>query len=743
MFHNLSLHTQDLIIEANIEKMDLNMSTRDPKAGTQKEKLLDEFSIPSLEEWREAVDRLLKGAPYDKIMLTPTHEGLTLQPMYSGKDTEDLPNLENLPGEAPYLRSTKASGYRSNGWFIAQEMPYPTQDEFNRAIRHDLMRGQNAINLLLDEATQLGLDPDFAEKGQVGKGGTSISSISGLSRALEGIDLTAVPIFVQAGVSSLPFAALLIAWMRKNNQDVKKLRGTIGMDPVAGLAILGTLPIKLNRALDEIALLTKWSIDNAPEVKTIEVYGHPYHNAGASSVQEVAIAIATGVFYLREMTERGISVDDAAQRIYFAFSTGSKFFMEIAKFRAARLLWARVVEAAGGNADSQKMFIHARTSEFNKTVFDPHVNLLRSTTEAFSAVIGGVDSLHVAPFDEPLGLPNDLSRRIARNTHIILSEESHFDSVIDPAGGSWYIEKLTNEFAETTWKLFQDIEGKGGVFEALKKDDLHNMIKWTRAGREKSMRTRKDIFVGTNQYPNSTEILLDENLPDYEKLHAERSAQLKALRTSSEHEEEIKVLKSLQAIIDSDFDSVFEEMINAALRGATLGEFTRTMRFAEAESVTVDPLPTDRAAKLFEDLRIAVEKWRIYKGDAPQIFLANIGHMGRYMPRVDFTKSFFQVGGFTVEGDKSFETAEAAIEAANESGANVIVVVSTDDKYPESVPAIAEAFKKIKTSCVYVAGYPKEHIDAFTEAGVDQFINVKSDVYSVLNDLAESLEVFK
>jgi len=703
-----------------------------------REKLFPEFSEPTWEEWRQAVDRLLKGAPYEKIMLTDTYEGITLEPMYRQEDLEKVQHKNELPGSGSYVRGTHPLGYKGDGWFIAQEIPYPGHEEFNKALRHDLMRGQNAVNLILDQASQMGLDPDQAKPGQVGKAGTSIASLKGLSSALDGVDLTAIPIYAQAGVASIPFAGLLVSWMKKQDFDLKTLRGSIGMDPIAGLSIYGSLPISLSRAMDELAILTKWATVNAPEVKTVEIYGHSYHNAGASSVQELAISLATSVYYLRELTDRGIDISDAARRFYFAFSVGSNFFMEVAKLRAARMLWSRIVEASGGDSEAQKMTLHARTSSANKSTLDAHVNLLRGTTEAFSAVIGGADSLHVTPFDEPLGLPNEFSRRIARNTQIMLSEESHFDFVADPSGGSWYVESLTQQVAEEAWTLFQEIEGDGGIVESMKSGKIQTMCRETEAKREKNLKTRKDVRVGINQYPNPTEKPLEERLPDYQQLYEQRSEVLQTLRTSSEHEAEVKVLQSMQAICDSNDENVFEEIINAASNGATLGELTNSLRHAEEKSTEVEPLNIHRQTEFFEKLRNAVDEW---KNDGPQVFLANVGPIGKYMPRVDFTRSFFQVAGFNVAGDEWFKDVDEAISAAKESGANVVTIVGLDSVYPDSVPAIANAFTDSKVD-VIVAGYPKDHIEAFKEAGVKEFIHVKSDCYAILKKLAESMGVF-
>ena len=699
-------------------------------------RLLDEFDAPSLEQWHEEVVRLLKGAPFDKKMLTPTYEGITLKPIYTLEDMESLKHISSLPGDPPFVRGIDPIASRTHGWEIAQELPYPTYEEFNNALRHDMKRGQTAVNLLLDEATQAGLDPDYAQSGQVGKGGTSISSVIGLSRALDGIDLSKTPIYVQAGSAALPVAALIVALMRRNSQDVNELRGSIGFDPLAGLAIHGTLPISLERAFHELALLTRWARANAPKVKTISVWTHAWHEAGASAVQELAIALATGVQYLREMEQRGLSVEETAAQMQFGFSIGGQFFMEVAKLRAARLLWAKMVQESGGSPDAGRMTIHGRTSRRQQTTFDPYVNILRSTTQAFSAVVGGVESMHVAPFDEALGLSAEFGRRIARNTHIILRDESHLNNVLDPAGGSWYVESLTDQVAHEAWNLFQQIETEGGMEKALAKGLPQEWVAQTARERVDNIAKRKDVMVGLNMYPNLTERPVEAVIPDLEKVYQDRAKRLQNLRTSSEHGKEVQVLFKLGAIMEADPEDVFEAVIDAASHGATIGEFTKTLRHGDGDKPTCRPIVIRRVAEEFEGLRRRVTNAQDER--RPSIFLANIGPVAGYMPRVDFTRSFFQVGGFRVAGDEWFNDAAEAIKAAEASRAPVVVIVSTDDRYEEAVPQIAGALKgKVR---IILAGYPKEQIESFKAAGVDDFIHMRSNVYAVLSELAANLE---
>lgn len=698
--------------------------------------LREDFPVPTLDQWHEECVRLLKGIPFEKKMLTPTYEGITLQPMYTRANLEGLAHLGSQPGEAPYVRGNHPLGYRQQPWQVAQELPYPTYDEFNEALRHDLKRGQNAAVLVIDRAGQAGLDPDQAPAGDVGRDGTSLASLQGMRKALAGVDLASTPVHIESGSAALTYAALLVTLAREQGVDTSKLQGSVGLDPVAGLAEHGQLPLALAKAYYELAILTGWAADNAPGLHTVSAAGHLYHDGGASAVQELAITLAAAVNHLRELEGRGLDVATVAPRIRFGFSVGTHFFMEIARLRAARLLWSRIVEAAGGDAEAQKMTIHVRTSRFTKTVLDPHVNLLRTTTEGMSAVMGQVDSLHVAPFDEPLGLPDSFSRRIARNTHTMLREESHLDLVADPAGGSWFVETLTQQVAEEAWSVFQDIEAAGGVVEALKNGMIQEAVASTAADRRKDLSRRKDVQVGTNQYANPTETPCEGRLVDHAALQAERAEAMAELRAGNNQATDLEVMNKLQSMIDTEGRAAFEAIVEAAAAGASVGELSRTFRHDADPQLSVQPIESWRAGELFEALRGAIK----VHGDAKAttVFCANLGNVARYMPRLDFTRGFFQTGGFTVEADRFFGSADEAAEAARLSGAHTAVLVGLDGTYGEQALDTVKALKAAGVATVLLAGAPGDDADALKEAGLAGFINMRSDAHAELSKLAES-----
>ncbi|MDQ8194099.1 methylmalonyl-CoA mutase family protein [Coraliomargarita sp. SDUM461004] len=694
--------------------------------------LLTEFPATSAEEWRDAAEKLLKGKPFDKVMTRQTPEGIRLEPIFRKEVLDGLSAAETFPGFDGYLRGTSATGYQKEPWEIAQELPYGTPIEFNTAARADLMRGQNALNVLLDIATLKGLDPDSAQSGEVGACGLSLACLKDIEVAFDEIMPEAVSFHFRTGCSGLSVGSLFFAWLKQQAVDLKKVKGSLGMDPIAVKAAAGQVPAKMSELLSEQAIMANYCAQEAPGIRAVGVSSLPYHQAGASAVEELGICLATGVTYLNEMIERGLSVDTAAQQIRFSFCIGPNFFMEIAKLRAARVLWAQIVKAFGGNAESQKIVMHARTGLYNKTQKDPYVNMLRTTTEALSGAIGGVDSMCVGNFDEVSRLPDAFSRRISRNTQIILQEECELTSVVDPAGGSWAVEWLTNEVSEKSWELFKAIEAEGGMTEALKNGYIHKTINATAKQNEALLGARRTSLVGTNVYPNLEEKELETRIPDYVVVRDQRAREIAAARMELDEAADATVMEALGKIVDSSGEDLLPILIQAVEAGATIGEISKTIRATVHPDDAITPLPTTRLASKYEALRAASARFAEKTGRAPAIFLTNLGPLRRHKARADFTKGFFQSGGFEVMSPTGFESPQDAVAALAESKAGITVVCGTDDDYAEKFADYAQAIKAaLPEMQVILAGYPGEKEAAYKEAGMDDYIFIKSDNYEL------------
>ena len=689
---------------------------------------LDEFTPPTDEEWKAACEALLKGAPFEKKMFTKTYEGITFDPMYTRKHTEDILPKGVMPGMGDYLRGVDAAGYIGKPWGIAQACDETLPAENNELLRHEHDKGATIYHIVLDTASRTGVDARQAET--VGDTGTSVTTVEDMHVLLTGLDLAKFPLYVYAGANAVPLLALVAAARRASGEDMAEVRGIVGADPIGALAADGKLPASLDAHYDSLAAAARWATVNAPHLRTVFVRSDVYSNGGANDVQEVASVLATATAYLRALCERGLTIDEAASQIAFAFSMGANFFLQIAKLRAVRPLWAQIVGAFGGSAEAQKMRIHARPALFFKTIYDPYVNMLRNTTEIFSGVVGGIDSFESAPFDEPIRKGDEFSRRIARNVQIMLQEEFGLLQPIDPAGGSWAVETLTRQMKEKIWAEFQRIEKEGGIIAALRAGSLQESVAAVLAARFKNADLRRDRIVGNNMYPNMTETLLETRAEDTAALKAQRTADIDAYLSDIDVKHRDEALASLRQAHSVD------NAVEAALAGATIAELmTAVTEGNGAETVTA--IAPHRWSERFEALRQRTEEYKAENNDNVKIFLANMGPIPQHKARADFTTGFLQVGAFEVLGNDGFKTVEEAADAARASGADAVVICSTDATYPEIVPALAPKLHEVLPKArVFLAGAaPKDLLETYKEAGIDEYISVRANCYEILESL--------
>ncbi len=692
--------------------------------------LLSDFEKPSYEEWREAATAALKGAPFEKKLLTDTPEGITLQPIFNKSDLEGIAHMGSVPGAAPFVRGSRAQSGPREPWEVCQSVSRATPKEVNDMLAREIERGCTGVNLVLDTAARRGVDPDEADEGEVGKDGVSMATAADLDECFKGIDVAGLPLTVNCGDAVLPFIALLGAHLKKAGKNPADLSGTVGSDPLGVLAQRGSLCAPVEHSFTEMSTLAKWAVDNAPGLRTVVVRTHPYHDAGASVVDELGFAIATGAQYMRVLVESGIPVNDAARQMCMEFSVDSRFFISIAKLRAARLLWSRVVEAFGGDEEHGRTHIHVRTSSRNQTKYDPWVNMLRTTTETFCAAVAGAESIDASPFDEAVREADEFSARIARNTQVILREEANLGKVVDPAGGSWYVEWLTDQLAHKSWDMFREIEKKGGMSAALSEGFPQSICETGAKERFGKLAVRSEVLVGTNMHPNLGEQKLDPRGPDHSALHASRSAQVAAARTG------------VSVALKAGSEQVVDAAITAAKDGATLGEIAHAWRSGAGEGAVVKPLQMFRSAQMFETLRERSENHESETGARPKVFLANMGPIPQHKPRADFTRGFFEVAGFDVVGNDGFDDPGAAADATVDSEAPIAVICSTDPTYPELVPPFVRRLKeKAPGVIVVLAGYPKKQIDSHKETGVDEFIHLRADNHGMLSAFLDKIGV--
>ncbi|ROT10867.1 methylmalonyl-CoA mutase small subunit [Muribaculaceae bacterium Isolate-104 (HZI)] len=559
-----------------------------------KEKLFDQFPPVSTAEWKAKVEADLKGAPFDKKLVWRTNEGFDLQPMYRAEDIEGFNTTDSLPGEYPYIRGTR----NDNDWLTRQEIDASDVKAANAKALDILTKGVNSLGFK-------GVSPDY----------------DAVAALLEGIDITAVEInFHGCPRSAEPLAQALVKYIKEKGAE-NTFRGSIGFNPLKK-ALKHGKPFPGNIA-DMAKNLVSATAD-IPGLKVLAVDSVMLSDAGAYIFQELGYALAWGAEWMTILTDAGVDANLAASKIKFNMGISSNYFMELAKFRAARMLWAQIACKYGVSEAAAKMAVHASTSRFNQTIYDAHVNLLRSQTECMSAALAGVDSITVTPFDAPYQTPDDFSERIARNQQFLLKEESHLDKVVDPAGGSYYVETLTVSIANEAWKLFLATEEKGGFVACVNNGTVQAVVRETSEKRHTDVARRKEILLGTNQYPNINET-------------AAAKIKTTGCHCSCSHED--------------------EDSANA--------------------------LPATRAASDFEALRLATEA----ASNRPKVFMLTIGNLAMRLARAQFSTNFFGCAGYEIIDNLGFDTVEQGVDAALAKGADVVVLCSSDDEYAELAPA--------------------------------------------------------
>lgn len=559
-----------------------------------KEKLFDQFPETSYAEWRAKVETDLKGADFDKKLVWRTNEGFNVQPVYRAEDIAGLKTTDSLPGQYPYVRGTRCD----NDWLTRQDIVADTPEEANAIALDVLNKGVNSLGFKVAEAADVAV-------------------------VLKGITLSAVEVNISCCPrKAVEVAEALVAAVKAEGCEAT-FKGSVNYDPLRRNFRHGV------EGVDEAAVVADAcklldAVATVPGIRCIAVDSMMLANGGAFIYQELGYALAWGTAWLTALTNAGRSIDEVASRVKFNMCVSSNFFMEIAKFRAARMLWAQIVKQyEPASEDSAKMMVCATTSRFNQTIYDAYVNLLRSQTETFSACVAGVDSIVVTPFDTPYKKPDAFSERIARNQQFLLKEESHMDKVVDPAGGSYYVEELTVAIAGEAWKLFLETEDKGGFFKTVGDGDVQRAVNASCEKRHTDVARRKEVLLGTNQYPNVTEKAADK---------IENGGCCCKCGCSTEKGPNALLMK--------------------------------------------------RAATDFEELRLATEA----APRRPKVFMLTIGNLAMRLARAQFSTNFFGCAGYEIIDNLGFNTVEEGVDAALAKEADVVVLCSSDDEYATLAP---------------------------------------------------------
>ena len=611
----------------------------------QNERLFTGFPLTSVVDWEARIKEDLKGADYEKKLIWKTLENLRIKPYYTAEDLIDLPYADELPGVFPYVRGSKTL---SNDWEIRQDFRIFNPDTAVQKAKQAVEQGITAVGYDLTARGDLYFH-DFRKliKGFTGEK-TSLNFISG----------GAAPDIMDH----------LLKALDESGEQTSHVHGSLGYDPLGHLTATGCFYKTAEEDFKEADSLLLSAENELPRFRVLSVNSHLFSDSGASIVQELAFGLAMVAEYLNKMTESGHSVPEISRHFQWNLGTGSNYFMEIAKVRAARLLYAALVSAYDSDhSNHSPVFIHCITTGWNKTLYDPNVNMLRLTTEAMAAVLGGCNSLLVKPYDSWYREPGDFSERIARNIQIILKEESYFDKVVDPGAGSYYIESLTQSLVDNAWQLFLRIDESGGYTRTFVGGFIQEEVRKAVARRTEMVSSRKEVLVGTNQYPSFQEMVLEQVNPEI----------------------------------------AFQKM-------------------TEDRDRVAEPLVPARAGEGFEKLRLAVEK---RPEGRPKVFMLTYGNLNLRLARSQFSCNFFACAGYEVMDNLGFPSAKEGVEAALQANADIIVVCSSDDEYPQIAPEVFDLTGH--RAIVVVAGAPA-CMEELKKKGITEFIHMRSNVLETL-----------
>jgi methylmalonyl-CoA mutase len=616
--------------------------------------LFADFPPVTRSEWEAKIKEDLKGSDYERKLVSKPVENFKIQPYYRADDLTGLKYLDQLPGNFPFVRGSKTG---SNSWEIRQDFMADHIDTTVLKAKMAIERGVTAIGFDLTTKDDL--------------------TYHDIKKLISGIDFKEVSLNFIVKDNGSEIINFLQKALREAGISSDSVKGSLGFDPLGHITSQGIFYRSETEDFTIAGNLLSEVCRNLPGFRVISVNSNILSNAGATAVQELGFGLSMIAGYLTILTDHGYSAGDIAKHLQWNMGVGSDYFMEIAKIRAARLLFSGLLSAYDpAQAETAPVYIHSITTDWNKTLYDANVNMLRLTTEAMAATLGGCDSLFVKPYDSCYRKPGELAERIARNIQIILREEVYFDKVIDPAAGSYYIETLTDALVEHAWKLFLQVDGQGGYLEALRTGFVSADINATTSKRLDLVSTRKEVLVGTNQYPKDSE----------------------------------KVAQQIQEKI------AFGEPVVPEIKAA-------------------EPVKTVRAAVEFEKLRLAVEGC---KGRKPRVFMLTIGNPAMRLARSQFACNFFACGGYDIIDNQGFQTTAEGVEAALNNAADLIVICSSDDEYATIAPEVLKLTDR--KAIVVIAGAPAS-MEELKAQGITEFIHMRSNVLETLKRFSALLGI--
>jgi len=695
---------------------------------------------PTVQDWQAAAAKEVKGPERFRDLTWNTPEGIAVKPLYTAEDAGD----PGLPGFAPFTRGVRASMYAGRPWTIRQYAGFSTAEESNAFYRRNLAAGQKGLSVAFDLATHRGYDSDHPRVvGDVGKAGVAIDSVEDMKILFDGIPLDQMSVSMTMNGAVIPIMAFFIVAGEEQGVATELLDGTIQNDILKEFMVRNTYIYPPEPSMRIISDIIAYTSARMPKFNSISISGYHMHEAGATAVQELAFTIADGKEYAQRAMAAGLDIDAFAGRLSFFFGIGMNFFMEVAKLRAARTLWHRVMDGLGAKSERSKMLrTHCQTSGVSLQEQDPYNNVIRTTVEAMAAVLGGTQSLHTNALDEAIALPTDFSARIARNTQIVLAEETGITKVVDPLGGSYYIEALTKELVDGAWELIEQVDALGGMTKAVESGMPKQVIERAAAARQARVDKGEDVIVGVNKYRLAQEEHLDTLDIDN---HAVRDAQIARLKTMREARDEARCRAALTALTEGAkaVGNLLELAVEAARHRASLGEISDAMEVAFGRYGT-QPVPVTgvygqayaadaRYGQVIEGVAAVTRRL----GRAPRLLVAKMGQDG-HDRGANVIASAFTDMGFDVTSGPLFQTPEEACALALEKGVDAVGASSLAAGHKTLIPELIGHLKAAgRADIKVVAGgvIPPQDYDYLREAGVQGIFGPGSNVVECAADM--------
>lgn len=649
--------------------------------------LFQGFPSSTQADWQQKAEKDLKGKPFQKTFWN-TFEGFALPPFFNQESLGSQELQKLIPGQYPYNRSHKEL---SNGWLIREEIAALKNIKVTNSKAHEAVQSGSHNLVFAIKANDDGFD------------GIPVESQSQLETLLEGIDPQNTGISIKSGDLSPYYLSLLAKWAR--NSETKQVFGGLDYDPLSTLAIEGKTHGSMEHVFQSLKQNLALANEHLPLYKVVTIHSRTFHNAGASAVQELAFTLSMAHEYIHQLGERRLTFDDFYHQFQMEMSVGGNYFTEIAKLRAMRWLWTTLTSQFTSNTENQALYLIGKTSEWNKAVYDPNVNMLRSTTESMSAVLGGADEVEVDPYDKSFRKPNAFSERIARNLHHLLTHESHLDKVVDPGAGSYYIENLTQSLATHAWELFQEVEEKGGYLAALQSGWIQSELKSSRKKREDRLAKRKEKYIGVNEYPNPADNATDIVEPSKPRFPLPEVA-----------EGDVHISNSMEASNIAGF----------------------TLHHLKADGETVDKISHYAATEAFEQLRAWVEMKKKQGQKVPSVYIMALGNRAMRSARTNFALNFYGVAGLDIINPGGFDTVDEAMAHFTEQPGSTLVLCSSDDEYEALLPLVTKGLSKHRFRPeIVLAGHPGDKREDYEDMGVEGFIYMGCDLYEELKSIVK------